>query len=572
MALPPVIESFVIDFAGRNELQDLSREAQFEHLIAFLLFRRAIHDRFSTSDVVTTEGETGVDGAAVVLDGNLILTEEDAEAFFRARPGRTASIVAEFLFCQAKTSHSFEREKILGFGDAVVELLDSAEPSTPQSEYLLEVRRIYKVVVRNAAKLKLDKARCSLDFCCLGDWSNQAHARAAMKSTEERIRAYEFFGEISFNPTDRDRIRKLWLEATREQEATLATVSRFPFPSMPDVGNAVVALVRGTDFVDSVLRDSSGNLRIGIFDQNIRDFEGMSNEVNEKIGDTLGHETKRSRFGIMNNGITIVAREIESAADAYILRNYQIINGCQTSNVLHRARESLSSDVLLQVRLIQTISPTVLNDVVQATNSQTQVPSYQFAANAKVVVDTYEFFKVFPVDPSYRLHFERRHSEFHDAEISNTRIVTIPDLARTFAAIFLEEPHTVASAPNQTHALLKEKLFLDHHLPLMYYTAAFAYYRFYLLKVRSALKIPEARLYWHVLTCARKIAAGPQPSLSVGPRKMEKYCNKFLERLWQPADALTLFEEAYAWIQDHTEKIDRDRLRRLAFTKEYMQP
>lgn len=339
---------------------------------------------------------------------------------------------------------------------------------------------------------------------------------------------------------------------------------------MPGVDNAVVALVKAKDFVDLVVRDETGKIRSGIFDQNIRDFEGLSNPVNQKIRQTIESKASKSRFGIMNNGITIVAKDMRPAADSYILRNYQIINGCQTSNVLNQIREQLDENVLLQVRLIQTTAPDVLNDVVEATNSQTSVPPYQFLANSKLAVETQEFFSSYPEDPHFRLHFERRKSELVHADVSSTRIVTIQDLARTFGAVFLEEPHTVARAPNQAFAVFSEKLFKDEDSPMLYYTAAFAHYRLQLLKVTSRLKIPERRLYWHVLTAAKRIAAGRLNIAAQSRKKQDAFCTQFLDRLWEPTKALALFEEAYQAIQKNVTQTTRDRLKRQAFTSEYL--
>lgn len=571
MATPPIIASFIRDFAVENDLSELSEDKQFEHLLAWLLFEKLVHGRLVTGDVVTGPGETGIDGTLVVLDGNLILTAEDAEEFFQDAHARlSSSVVAELHFFQAKLSQSFKRDEILGFGEAVVELLGSDEPATPQDDYLLEVRRIYFTLTNNASKLDLERAKCRLSFCSLGEWQNPAHPAAAMRQTEGRLRSLEFFGRADFVAVDRNEIRGLWNAATRRQEATLPTIARFPFPAMPGIDNAVVALVRASAFVDSVIRDDSGSVRLGIFDQNIRDFEGVSNDVNTKMRETLQSNSSRPRFGVMNNGVTVIAKEMNPAADSYVLRDYQIVNGCQTSNVLEKNRDALTDDVLLQVKLIQTTSPDVLNDVVEATNSQTQVPREQFIANNKMAVETYEFFRAYPEDAAYRLYFERRKSELSSVPgISNTRMVTIQDLARTFGAIFLEAPHLVASAPNQAFSNFKDRLFLDEHNPIVYYTAAFAHYRLFLLKQNSRLRIPQHRLYWHVLTCAKRIAAGRTPPLS-DHRKLEAHCKQFLGRLWQPTDALALFEEAQKAIANHTSQIDRDRLRRQAFSNEYL--
>jgi len=565
--MPPIIASFIREFAEKNDLSELPVSKQFEHLLGQLLFRESIHGRFRTADVITGKGETGIDGACVVLDRNLILTEEDVRQYLSKRA--SSSAVVELVFFQGKTSQQFLREEILGFGDAILELLREDESVTPQDSYLNEIARIYRTLLQYAAKLDLTRASCRAYFCCLGEWKNASHPAAALQKLQERIQELNFFSSVQALPIDRNDVRRYWNDSTRSQEATLPTVARFPFPAMPGVNNAVVALVRAQDFVDKIIRDETGKVRIGIFDQNIRDFEGESNPVNQKIVSTITKPDTKRRFGIMNNGVTVVAKEMKSAADNYILRNYQIINGCQTSNVLERSREHLTPDILLQVRLIETTESNVLDDVVEATNSQTAVQQHQFAANRGLAVETQEFFRSYPVDPSYRLHFERRTSEFADASLKNTRIVTIPDLARSFGAIFLEEPHHVASAPNQAFSIFQERLFRDVDSPMMYYSSAFAYYRLSLLKVSGRLKIPHHRLYWHVLTAARRLSAGKLPS-DQSRRKKDQHCEKFLAQLWDPSHALSLFEQAYRAIQDHTTQIDRDRLRRQAFTSEYL--
>ena len=46
-----------------------------------------------------------------------------------------------------------------------------------------------------------------------------------------------------------------------------------------------------------------------IFEDNVRDFQGY-NIVNSEIQDSLRHGEDQARFGLLNNGITIVAKSI----------------------------------------------------------------------------------------------------------------------------------------------------------------------------------------------------------------------------------------------------------------------
>lgn len=568
MAISPIVSSFVQDFSEKNELQGLEQAVQFEHFVAWLKFSGLVHDRLSTPDVVTQGGETSIDAAIVALDRKIFLTADDADSYLASRP--TNSVVATLQFIQTTMSAGFERDKLFGFGDAVSELLEPIEPETPQDGYLIEVRNIFGVLKKHAAKLQLADVSCKLFYCSLGKWGGQVHAEAAMSRTIKRINDIEFFGEVSFDPIDSKEIRSLWESINKRQECVLPVVKSFPFPAMPNIKNSIVAIVKASDYVKRTIRDESGSIRSGIFDQNIRGFEGVGNEVNSSIAETLSDKSSRERFGVMNNGVTIVARGVEQAADSFVLRSYQIVNGCQTSNVLERNCENLTDEVLIQVRLIQTESPDVLNDIVKSTNSQTQVPKEQFIANRPLAVEVYHFFNTYPEEPEYRLYFERRRSELSALSgISNTRIFTIKDLAKVVGAIYLEKPHLVAGAPNKSFDNLKDDIFLDQHDPLMYYCAAFALYRFNLLKVSGKLKIPEHRLFWHVLFLSRRIAAGKIPDLK-NCRSVQKDCEKFLKKLRDPNAALRLFEEAYKHIVDSVESIDRDKLKRTGFTQEYI--
>ncbi|MBT2146554.1 AIPR family protein [Clostridioides difficile] len=76
-------------------------------------------------------------------------------------------------------------------------------------------------------------------------------------------------------------------------------------------------------------------LRKGIFNDNIRYYLGSSEkvEVNASMKkQLLGDENYL--FGLLNNGVTIIADNIFLSSEDLTLTNYQIVNGCQTSNVI----------------------------------------------------------------------------------------------------------------------------------------------------------------------------------------------------------------------------------------------
>ena len=73
----------------------------------------------------------------------------------------------------------------------------------------------------------------------------------------------------------------------------------------------------------------SGDLDL-LYEKNVRKFLGNKRKVNKGIEQTL--EQHPERFGLYNNGITIVAEEVEkSGSGGVTLKNPFVVNGCQTT-------------------------------------------------------------------------------------------------------------------------------------------------------------------------------------------------------------------------------------------------
>jgi len=96
--------------------------------------------------------------------------------------------------------------------------------------------------------------------------------------------------------------------------------------------------------------------KYSIFEDNIRSFLGTKGAINSQIIKTLNDKNERINFLYYNNGITIIADEIEtverSVNDAgrifmkntkiIKVKNPQIVNGCQTVNSIYHVLKSYS--------------------------------------------------------------------------------------------------------------------------------------------------------------------------------------------------------------------------------------
>lgn len=99
--------------------------------------------------------------------------------------------------------------------------------------------------------------------------------------------------------------------------------------------------------------DEEDNL-VSVFEDNVRDFQGTNNDVNNGIEKTLKNEDS-DLFSVLNNGVTIVASSISTTGDNFTIRDYQIVNGCQTSNVLFNNRKGdYINNVNIPIKIIAT--------------------------------------------------------------------------------------------------------------------------------------------------------------------------------------------------------------------------
>lgn len=102
---------------------------------------------------------------------------------------------------------------------------------------------------------------------------------------------------------------------------------------VPSGHDLLVGSTRLIDLYNFLLRyrDTTGDLD-GIYEKNVRRFLGGRGKVNKGMQTTLRDAPER--FGLYNNGITIVASNWEQDGETVQLTEPYIVNGCQTSRTI----------------------------------------------------------------------------------------------------------------------------------------------------------------------------------------------------------------------------------------------
>lgn len=152
--------------------------------------------------------------------------------------------------------------------------------------------------------------------------------------------------------------------------------------------NSIVCSVSADQIVEFV-RDKANPDKVNwdVFAQNLRGFLGITNDVNDRVFRTaVGDE--HFKFWYLNNGIAIVCQDfrIQPKRDNPVvsLIDPQIVNGCQTTNVLFevgRDHPERLRDIEVMVRIYSTNDEQMRSEIAQATNTQTRITARDLRSN-----------------------------------------------------------------------------------------------------------------------------------------------------------------------------------------------
>lgn len=530
-----ITTSMLTAFSAEAGITTASESEAFEHFANHCVVCREYSDTFNFADISTGKA-TGIDGIAIIVNGSLVSSADEIADLCKANK----FIDATFIFIQAKTSASFDGGQIGTFFFAVKDFF-SESPELPPNESVKEAREIFDAILKNSAFFTKGKPLCKLYFVTTGKWTNEDKLVARIKSETADLQSTGLFRDVAFEPVDADRLQTLYSDTKSKISATFEFPRRAALPPIGGVSQAHIGALEAKQYV-RLITDGTGNIRKSLFYDNVRDFQDY-NEVNEDIRSTL-KSTTPDRFAILNNGVTIVAKEFRSVGDTVHMDDYQVVNGCQTSHVLFDEKDNLSDNVFITLKVICTEDDSVTNAIIKATNYQTQVTVEQLAALSDFQKTLEMYYQTFTA-PAHRLYYERRSRQFGNTPgIAKNRIVTVREQIKAFASMFLNVPH---KAGRYYGTLLTDNLkyiFLPSHHPSPYYTSAFAVFRLESLFRNGQLDYGYRKFRDPLIMALRVIVAGDPPPDCSNNRKIEQYCDQILSVLWDDAQALAAFKQS----------------------------
>ncbi|WP_158647648.1 AIPR family protein [Actinoplanes sp. ATCC 53533] len=516
-------------FRQEYGLEALKDDELFESFAAYCVVSQFVEESFPPDQLRTGRGgDLGIDARAILLNHELRTDSADVKEIMADHHGIDAHIV----IVQAKRSTHFEGSVFTEIADNLIQIASTAEMTVPCSDDVRDLRISIRSVCDDPRRVRDGRPKVSVWYVTTGMWTGDAYLEAKRLAAAKRLTDTQLFRDVEVKGIGAQDLIRLDQRAASAASARITLTRKVTMPPVPGVKQAFLALLPAQELVNNLLTDDNGNMRRGIFEDNVRDFQQYDNRVNSEIQHTLENEVGRREFAVLNNGVTVVAQRVDSSGDVFDVRDYQIVNGCQTCHVLFDQRAVLDDSVFVSLRLIQSANEEVISRIVQATNQQTAVSEDDLAARTRFHRIIESYFAHQPVER--RLYYERRAGMYTARTMTKTRIVTRSQVARAYAAMFIDGMVGVGvySQLRRSHGDL---LFQENHDPLPYYAGAAAYYRLEWLFRNRRLPSTYGPLRFHLLTGIRLALTGSQvPRDTKGLRKA---CKTIVDVVWNPEAA-----------------------------------
>jgi len=561
MSLDKITRSLLDQFVQREQLEGLKEDDAFERFVNYCVISNEYSDTFDVEEVSSSDTEYGIDGIAVIVNGTLITDVSEVAGAAE----QNKYLDATFVFAQAKRSDGFSASAVTSMGHAIQEFF-SDSPTVPDTDFIRRYREIADEIYSNSPRFKNRRPICRIFYATTGRWTEDPVVSAAMRDVERRLRESDQFETVEFVALGAKELQSLYYRTQNPVAVEFTFPRKQPLPSIAGVESAYIGVLAAADFLKLIV-DEAGQLQRSLFVDNVRDYQG-DNPVNQKIGETLS-SGERERFAILNNGVAIVARELRTSGEKVYMKDYQVVNGGQTSHVVFLHRAELKEGVFIPIKLIGATDEDLTTAVITATNSQTAIRTDELNARSEFERSVEQYFNAVRGD-SQRLFYERRSKQYNDdASVVGVRIITRAILVRSYASMFLDEPHRAVGYVPQLLTQMGSQLFRDSDRLAPYYASAFAYYKLESLFRNRQVDSSYKPARWHILMVARHLAVGRDVA-PANSKTVEKQADGMTQVLWDDAKALELFKEAVSVVERALPSLARDAMRSLQATTDVL--
>lgn len=455
-----ITKSQVDSFVDKYGISSTKTEAvKFEYFVAYSLLSHEVIGILSKDDLdkISTGAAKGVDSIAMCINEKLVFNSGELENY------KNQSMSVDMYFIQSKASNHFDDAHLGNFTDVVFDFFrDKPLYSIPQFK---PWREIYLRLLKNIGNVRKVNLHCF--YVTLGSKQSGNTSMASTISAKTKLlKDLALFEKISIDLVDKSRLMSKYKRAVNPLVASFEFKDKIQLTGIKDVQSAFIGFIPYLEFRKLIMDDEQDKIK-SLFNDNLRDFLGMENSVNKAIKSTL-ESGNYNEFSLLNNGVTVIADENLGAGNSFRLENYQIVNGCQTSNVLYECKDLRDIDkALIPLKVVITKNSALRDSIILSTNSQSKITEEQLLALTEFQKQLEDYYNAnSSID---RLYYERRTNQYASQNIPRTNIIEIKEQLKSFMAMFMDIPHVVAGNIGKVIKKHSSDFFQKDHSPLPYY-------------------------------------------------------------------------------------------------------
>ena len=532
MKFEPMIKAQINNFKNEYGYEKNSDSEVFENFVNFTIIKSHQPDAFNAendlADLVCVDGEndTGIDGIAVKINGIFITSKEDINDIIKTQ--RRLSI--EFIFIQSKYKDKFDSGEYGKYIDGVSDFLHpvQVEPHNSKIQYWLDIKNY--LLDNDIISAWYDLPQIRLYYVVMGQWTGNEHIVAKTNRFKKDIEKIDTYGQIYERYIDSEALLRISEENDNNFNTVLNVLDILPLTEVIDVDNSLMVMCSAYEII-KMLQSSDNHLRKSLFSDNVRDYQGDTS-INEDIMKTIEKDPKK--FILMNNGITIVCSKALSSNRKVIIDNPQVVNGCQTCNVLYEAykRDISLNDVVLIAKVISTTKTEITNQIVKGTNRQNIVLDEAFEITRDFHKNLESFILSMPSDEGFsKIYYERRSKQYtNNPTIKQSQKINFRTLIQSSVSVLLKLPHYGYRHEARLLDEFKNILFVDNQSLLPYYTVP------YFMNILDEYYRANNQFKWcltfkHQILYVYSVMCGGFPPNINNNTAIDAYCKALLESL-----------------------------------------
>lgn len=549
-----ITHGYLKEFIDKFDLEDDNNKISdnFEYFCSYVILSKLIKNQsleLSDLEAVSAGKNKGIDSICFIINGKLISTFQELNDIFDIN----GEVRIDIIFIQSKSSSSFSDSELGNMSDVIKDFLFEV-PLYEMTDTTRKYHSFLDHIKSNFSKVKAFNSKAY--YCCTGIWNEDTSINTTLqiKNNELNNQFIDYYnnkGKYSLTPLGKNELQKLFDKTKSSIDVEINFRNKVCLENPPTgVSNAYIGMLEFPEFKKIIIDNDTNSIR-NLFYDNVRDNLG-NNIVNSRISKTL-EDKKYLLFPLLNNGVTIISEEIHGIGNKMTLKNFQIVNGCQTSNVIfsHISDEGIN-ELIIPIKIIISQDEDVRDEIILATNQQTEIKEEQLFALTNFQKKLEQFF----ITQGNEIFYERRVNQYQSTNIKKKNIVDLREMIKSYVAIYKEEPHIVSGYFGKTFSDHKDDIFKDDHYLEPYYFAAFLQYKFKDLLNKKIIDRKYNKYRYHVFMLFRKIFESEEFKINLlSNKKIVRYTNDLFDQL-KDENVVSNFNKAFSILDSSGVNID----------------